>query len=92
MDSIESHEGFCDKKGLTFSLLSDADGSVSKAYGAGLTLPVFGKFSIRANLPSSGRAVAVKAPTGKKINAKTDDEKMASVKSTAHVDQVLAAM
>ena len=34
MDSIESHEGFCDKKGLTFSLLSDADGSVSKAYGA----------------------------------------------------------
>lgn len=47
MDSIESHEGFCDKKGLTFSLLSDGDGSVSKAYGAELTLPVFGKFSDR---------------------------------------------
>ena len=90
MDSIESHEGFCDKKGLTFSLLSDADGSVSKAYGAELTLPVFGKFSDRQTF-LVGKDGAVKAHW-KEMGAKTDDEKMASVKSTAHVDQVLAAM
>jgi len=90
MDSIESHEGFCDKKGLTFSLLSDADGSVSKAYGAELTLPVFGKFSDRQTF-LVGKDGAIKAHW-KEMGAKTDDEKMASVKSTAHVDQVLAAM
>ena len=92
MDSIESHEGFCDKKGLTFSLLSDADGSVSKAYGAELTLPVFGKFSDRQTF-LVGKDGAIKAHWKKEMGAKTDDEKMASVKSTAHVvDQVLAAM
>jgi len=90
MDSIESHEGFCDKKGLTFSLLSDGDGSVSKAYGAELTLPVFGKFSDRQTF-LVGKDGKVKAHW-KEMGAKTDEEKMASVKSTAHVEQVLAAM
>jgi len=90
MDSIESHEGFCDKKGLTFSLLSDGDGSVSKAYGAELNLPVFGKFSDRQTF-LVGKDGKVKAHW-KEMGAKTDEEKMASVKSTAHVEQVLAAM
>jgi len=90
MDSIESHEGFCDKKGLTFSLLSDGDGSISKAYGAELNLPVFGKFSDRQTF-LVGKDGKVKAHW-KEMGAKTDEEKMASVKSTAHVEQVLAAM
>jgi len=90
MDSIESHEGFCDKKGLTFSLLSDGDGSISKAYGAELNLPVFGKFSDRQTF-LVGKDGKVKAHW-REMGAKTDEEKMASVKSTAHVEQVLAAM
>jgi len=90
MDSIESHEGFCDKKGLTFSLLSDADGAVSKAYGAELTLPIFGKFSDRQTF-LVGKDGLVKAKW-KEMGAKVDEEKMASVKSTAHVEQVLAMM
>jgi len=90
MDSIESHEGFCDKKGLTFSLLSDGDGAVSKAYGAELTLPIFGKFSDRQTF-LVGKDGLVKAKW-KEMGAKVDEEKMASVKSTAHVEQVLAMM
>jgi thioredoxin-dependent peroxiredoxin len=90
MDSIESHEGFCDKKGLTFSLLSDGDGAVSKAYGAELTLPIFGKFSDRQTF-LVGKDGLVKAKW-KEMGAKVDEEKMASVKSTAHVEQVLAKM
>jgi len=35
-DSVESHEEFCDAEGLEFPLLSDPDGSVSKAYGSWL--------------------------------------------------------
>ena len=48
MDSAESHEAFCKDKGLSFPLLTDgADGSVSAAYGADLTIPFMGKFSDR---------------------------------------------
>jgi peroxiredoxin Q/BCP len=32
--SVESHEGFRDKHGLTVPLLADEDGAVAKAYGA----------------------------------------------------------
>jgi len=35
-DSVESHADFCDSEGLTFPLLSDPDGRVSKAYGSWL--------------------------------------------------------
>merc|ERR1711924_483693 len=35
------------KGGLTFPLLSDASGDVSKAYGADLSIPLLGKFSDR---------------------------------------------
>jgi peroxiredoxin Q/BCP len=34
VDSVDSHKGFCTKEGLNFKLLSDPDGSVSKAYGS----------------------------------------------------------
>jgi peroxiredoxin Q/BCP len=32
-DSVESHQGFCDKHGLTITLLSDPGHEVLKAYG-----------------------------------------------------------
>ncbi|MCI3280338.1 peroxiredoxin [Synechococcus sp. PCC 6717] len=35
-DSVDSHADFCDSEGLTFPLLSDPDGRVSKAYGSWL--------------------------------------------------------
>ncbi|MDM7325808.1 MAG: peroxiredoxin [Thermosynechococcus sp. Uc] len=35
-DSVNSHKDFCDSEGLTFPLLSDPDGQVSKAYGSWL--------------------------------------------------------
>lgn len=35
-DDVISHEQFCDAEGLDFPLLSDIDGSVSKAYGSWL--------------------------------------------------------
>jgi peroxiredoxin Q/BCP len=36
VDDVDSHAEFCDSEGLKFPLLADADGSVSKAYGAWL--------------------------------------------------------
>ena len=33
-DSVEEHESFCESEGLSFPLLSDPDGTVSKAYGS----------------------------------------------------------
>ena len=83
MDSVESHEDFCLKKGLTFPLLSDATGAVSKSYGADLTLPIFGKFSDRQTflLDSSG------VVRGHWLER---DGSMASVKTSAHTDQILA--
>ncbi len=36
VDDVDSHAEFCDSEGLTFSLLADTDGSVSKAYGSWL--------------------------------------------------------
>ncbi len=34
VDDVDSHAEFCDSEGLTFPLLADVDGSVSKAYGS----------------------------------------------------------
>lgn len=33
-DSLDDHASFCESEGLSFPLLSDADGMVSKAYGS----------------------------------------------------------
>jgi thioredoxin-dependent peroxiredoxin len=35
-DDVDSHSEFCDSEGLKFPLLSDVDGTVSKAYGSWL--------------------------------------------------------
>lgn len=37
VDSVDSHVEFCDAEGLTFPLLADTDGAVSKAYGSWLS-------------------------------------------------------
>jgi peroxiredoxin Q/BCP len=37
VDDIASHESFCAAEGIEFPLLSDVDGSVSKAYGSWLS-------------------------------------------------------
>ena len=37
VDDVSSHESFCAAEGIEFPLLSDEDGSVSKAYGSWLT-------------------------------------------------------
>lgn len=34
VDNVDSHVAFCDSEGLTFPLLSDVDGNVSRAYGS----------------------------------------------------------
>ena len=33
-DSVNDHESFCTSEGLDFPLLSDPDGTISKAYGS----------------------------------------------------------
>lgn len=37
VDDVDSHEQFCDAEGLTFPLLADSKGVVSKSYGSYLT-------------------------------------------------------
>ena len=37
VDDVNSHEEFCDAEGLTFPLLADSQGKVSKSYGSYLT-------------------------------------------------------
>ena len=77
MDALEKHEEACAKGGLTFPLLSDASGDVSKAYGADLSIPLLGKFSDRQTflvdkdqvvrghwLERDGSMASVKAPLG----------------------------
>lgn len=36
VDDVDSHAEFCDSEGLTFPLLADTEGTVSKAYGSWL--------------------------------------------------------
>lgn len=37
LDDVDSHKEFCDAEGLTFPLLADSQGKVSKSYGSYLT-------------------------------------------------------
>ena len=77
MDSLEKHDEACSKGSLTFPLLSDNTGEVSKSYGADLSIPILGKFSDRQTflVDESGTVVghwlekdfsmkSVKAPLG----------------------------
>ena len=34
LDTVDSHKGFCTKEGLSFKLLADTEGAVTKAYGS----------------------------------------------------------
>jgi len=86
MDSLEKHAEFCDSKGLkSFTLLSDNDGAVSEAYGADLKIPIFGRFSDRQTFLIKSNGVILNHWLER-------DSSMASVKTTAHVDQILAAI
>ena len=86
MDSLEKHNEFCSDKGLkSFTLLSDNDGTVSEAYGADLKIPIFGRFSDR-------QTFLIKKDGTVAAHWLERDSSMASVKTTAHVDQILAAI
>jgi peroxiredoxin Q/BCP len=76
---------FCTDKKLTFPLLSDATGEVSKSYGADLSIPFLGKFSDRQTFLINAKGVIV-------AKWKENDGSMASVKSPAHTEQILAAI
>jgi peroxiredoxin Q/BCP len=39
MDDARSHKDFCAKEGLSFKLLADTAGAVSRAYGSVMSLP-----------------------------------------------------
>jgi peroxiredoxin Q/BCP len=45
-DSLASHQKFCDKLGLRFPLLTDADGAVLEKYGAWGEKTLYGKKSM----------------------------------------------
>lgn len=85
MDPLEKHAEFCTSKGLTFPLLADVSGDVSRAYGADLTIPIFGKFSDRQTFLVDPKGI---------IRAKwlERDGSMKSVKTAEHTAQVLAAL
>lgn len=77
-DSIESHEKFAAKQGLTFDLLSDPEAKVIEKYGAWGEKNMYGKKSMGII-----RSTVVIGPDGrvKKIFPK--------VRVKGHVDQVL---
>jgi len=80
-DSIASHEKFRAKYGLTFELLSDAENTVAKAYGA------FGEKTL------SGKPVTGVIRSTFLIDADGKVERIWSpVKVEGHVDAVLAAI
>lgn len=45
-DSVESHEGFCRKNELNFTLLSDPDHATAEAYGVWVEKNMYGKKSM----------------------------------------------
>lgn len=80
-DSLASHERFREKYSLPFELLSDADNSTAKAWGAYGKKVMYGKDvlgTIRSTflIDEQGKIAAVWSP----------------VKVDGHVDQVLAAL
>ncbi len=85
MDALEKHAEFCSDKKLTFPLLADVAGDVSKSYGADLSIPILGKFSDRQTFLIDPKG-AVAARWLER------DGSMASVKTAAHTEQVLAAL
>lgn len=81
LDGQESHRKFIAKYGLPFSLLSDADAAVSKAYGVYVLKNMYGK-----KYWGIERSTFVIAPDG------TLKAMFRKVKVDGHVDEVLAAL
>lgn len=77
LDSVDSHQDFCQKESLKFRLLSDRDGQMAAAYGA-LTNLVFVKLAARRTFLID--------PQGKVARS------FLSVKPRAHGREVLAAL
>ncbi len=80
-DSIKSHCGFRDKYAINFPLLSDADLSVHKAYGAYGEKTMYGK-----KVMGTIRSTFLVGPDGKVARA------WRNVKVDGHVDDVIAAI
>ena len=70
----------------TFPLLSDTTGAVSASFGADLNIPIFGRFSDRQTFLINNKSGVVAAKW------KEADGSMASVKTPAHTEQILAAI
>ncbi len=80
-DSVASHCGFRDKYALSFPLLSDADLSVHKAFGAYGEKNMYGK-----KVMGTIRSTFVVGPDGKIVKV------FPSVKVDGHADAVLAVL
>ena len=80
-DSTAAHARFCSKRGLTFTLLSDPDARVLRAYGAWAEKVLYGKRGVgivRSTFVIDARGVVVAA--------------FPKVKVAGHVDAVLSAL
>jgi thioredoxin-dependent peroxiredoxin len=77
VDTAESHQSFCTKEGLSFKLLSDADGKVSNSYGS-LMKREGNKYSTRNTFIINPKGKIAKVFTG--------------VKPGVHSEEVLAAL
>jgi peroxiredoxin Q/BCP len=80
-DSSKSHCGFKEKFGINYSLLSDPDLAVHRAYGAWGTKTMYGK-----KVDGVIRSTFVVSPDGKIKRA------WSGVKVDGHVDKVIAAL
>lgn len=77
VDTVESHQGFCTKEGLSFKLLSDTEGKVSAAYGSVM--------EYNGN-KLSARNTFIIDPKGKVVKV------FPGVKVAKHSEEVLAAL
>jgi len=78
VDTVDSHRAFCEKKKLTFPLLSDSDAAVSKAYGS---VEDYGSYGLL-----SARNTFLIAPDG------TIAYEWVDVRPAAHSTEVLAKL
>lgn len=77
VDTVESHQGFCAKEGLTFKLLSDTDANVSTVYGSVME---------RSGNKLSARNTFIIDPQGKLVKV------FPGVQVAKHSEEVLAAL
>lgn len=77
VDTVDSHQSFCAKEGLSFKLLSDTEGKVSAAYGSVMEYN---------NNKLSARNTFIIDPKGKVVKV------FPGVKVAKHSEEVLAAL